>query len=182
MNKLSSFNAGSPEKAVQISLIKQWHRLPKGSMYQSNRELEMITNLKPDRDIAVAHWVKPIFYLTSILFNLCLIAQVLTVGVAYFTDPTWWTIHVWLVRGYSGLSLILLAGAFSIPFSNKIRSLAASLPVLLGLQFCSIHLKTPLHLEVLHPLIGFTLFYISSSLVHRASREVFNQSGVVTES
>lgn len=45
------------------------------------------------------------------------------------------------------------------PFSDKVRSLALSLPVLLGLQFCSIHLKTSLHLEVLHPLIGFTLFY-----------------------
>jgi len=26
-----------------------------------------------------------------------------------------------------------------------------------------------LHLEILHPLIGFTLFYVSSSLVHRVS-------------
>ncbi|MGL5075528.1 MAG: DUF6220 domain-containing protein, partial [Waterburya sp.] len=43
-------------------------------------------------------------------------------------------------------------------------------------QFCSIHLKTPLHLEVLHPLIGFTLFYVSSSLVHQVSREMVNKS------
>jgi hypothetical protein len=42
--------------------------------------------------------------------------------------------------------------------------------VLLGLQFASIHLKTPFHLEILHPLIGFSLFYISSSLVHHVSR------------
>lgn len=126
--------------------------------------------------------VKLGFYATSIIFNVCLIAQVLTVGVAYFTAPAWWNIHVWLVRGYSGLSLILLAGSLIAPFSDTIRSLAASLPVLLGFQFCSIHLKTPLHLEVLHPLIGFTLFYVSSSLVHRVSREVFNKSDAVTES
>ncbi len=135
----------------------------------------MIANSEIDRDITATSWVKISFYAISILFNVCLIAQVLTVGVAYFTNPAWWNIHVWLVRGYSGLSLILLAGSLIAPFSNKIRSLAASLPVLLGLQFCSIHLKTPLHLEVLHPLIGFTLFYVSSSLVHRVSREAFNK-------
>ena|ERR671932_1243790 len=142
----------------------------------------MTTNSEIDRDIAATCLVKLGFYATSILFNVCLIAQVLTVGVAYFTDPAWWNIHVWLVRGYSGLSLILLAGSLIAPFSNRIRSLAVSLPVLLGLQFCSIHLKTPLHLEVLHPLIGFTLFYVSSSLVHRVSHEVFNKSDAVAES
>lgn len=142
----------------------------------------MTTNLEIDRDIATISRLQRSFYATSILFNICLIAQVLTVGVAYFTDPAWWNIHVWLVRGYSGLSLILLAGSLLAPFSNKTRSLAATLPVLLGLQFCSIHLKIPLHLEVLHPLIGFTLFYVSSSLVHSVSREVFNKSEVVAES
>ena len=147
-----------------------------------NLETDSLRVTRRDRDIATTSWLKRGFYATSIFFNVCLIAQVLTVGIAYFTDPTWWNIHVWLVRGYSGLSLILLAGVLIVPFSSRIRSLAASLPVLLGLQFCSIHLKTSLHLEVLHPLIGFTLFYISSSLVHRVSREVFNKPEVVTES
>lgn len=142
----------------------------------------MTTTSQTDRDIAAARWVKIGFYQTAIIFNVCLIAQVLTVGVAYFTDPAWWTIHVWLVRGYGGLSLVLLAWSLTAPFSNAIRCLATSLPVLLGLQFCSIHLKTPLYLEVFHPLIGFTLFYVSSSLVHRVSREVFNKPDVVTES
>ncbi len=136
----------------------------------------MITNSENDRDLTPTRWMQIGFYATSIVFNLCLIAQLLTVGVAYFNDPAWWDVHVWLVRGYSGLSLILLGGSLIAPFSNRIRSLTASLPVQLGLQFCSIHLKTPLHLEVLHPLIGFTLLYVSSSLVHRVSREVFNES------
>ncbi|WP_019498671.1 DUF6220 domain-containing protein [Pseudanabaena sp. PCC 6802] len=131
----------------------------------------MTITSETEGDVAAASWVKLGFYATSILFNVCLIAQVLTVGVAYFSDPAWWTVHVWLVRGYGGLSLILLAGSLIAPFSDRVRSLAASLPVLLGLQFCSIHLKTSLHLEVLHPLIGFILFYVSSSLVHRVSRE-----------
>ncbi len=142
----------------------------------------MLTTSETDRDTAATSWVKLGFYATSIIFNLCLIAQVLTVGVAYFTDPAWWTVHVWLVRGYSGLSLLLLGGALIVPFSDSIRSLAVSLPVLLGLQFCTIHLKTPLHLEILHPLIGFTLFYVSSSLVHRVSREVVTKPDSVTES
>lgn len=142
----------------------------------------MTTTSQMDRDIADTSWLKLSFYAISIIFNVCLVAQVLTVGVAYFTDPAWWTIHVWLVRGYGGLSLILLAGSLMAPFSNRIRSLTASLSVLLGLQFCSIHLNTPLHLEMLHPLIGFTLFYVSSSLVHRVSREVFNKPDTITES
>lgn len=117
-------------------------------------------------------WGKIGFYATAIVFNFCLIAQLLTVGIAYFNDPAWWNIHVWLVRGYGGLSLILLGWAFIAPFSNKVRSLTVSLPVLLGLQFASIHLKTLFHLEVLHPLIGFSLFYVSSSLVHHVSRSL----------
>ena len=107
------------------------------------------------------------FYIFAVLFNLCLIAQVLTVGLAYFYNPEWWNAHVLLVRGYSGLSLILLVWAYWVPFSHKIRSLAVSLPVLLGLQFLTIHLKLSLPLGVLHPLIGFALFSASTSLVHR---------------
>lgn len=132
----------------------------------------MTTNSEIGRDRTSTRWMQIGFYATSIIFNLCLIAQLLTVGVAYFNDPAWWDIHVWLVRGYSGLSLLLLSWSLSAPFSDKIRSLAVSLPVLLGLQFASIHLKSPLHLEVLHPLIGFTLLYVSSSLVHCVSRSL----------
>ena len=112
------------------------------------------------------------FYATSIIFNICLIAQLLTVGIAYFNNPFWWNIHIWLVRGYGGLSLVLLGWAFAAPFSRKIRYFSASLPLLLGLQIANIHLKSPLHLEVLHPLVGFMLLYISSSLVHTTSRTV----------
>jgi Family of unknown function (DUF6220) len=128
----------------------------------------MTTALEIDR--TPARWMAIGFYATSIVFNLCLIAQLLTVGVAYFNNPAWWNIHVWLVRGYGGLSLVLLGWSFIAPFSRRIRHLATSLPVLLGLQFASIHLKSPLHLEILHPLIGFTLLYVSSSLVHHISR------------
>lgn len=130
----------------------------------------MSTTSEIDRGRTPTHWVQIGFYTTSIVFNLCLIAQLLTVGVAYFNDPSWWNIHVWLVRGYSGLSLVLLGWSLIAPFSSRIRHLAASLPMLLALQFASIHLKSPLHLEILHPLIGFTLLYVSSSLVHRIGR------------
>lgn len=115
-------------------------------------------------------WMAIGFYATSVVFNLCLIAQLLTVGVAYFVNPAWWEIHVWLVRGYSGLSLLLLGWSLVTRFSPQIQRLTASLPVLLGLQFLTIHLNTPLHLEALHPLIGFTLVFVSSSLVHSIGR------------
>ena len=126
-----------------------------------------MTTSEINSDRIPIRWMQIGFYATSIVFNVCLIGQLLTVGVAYFNDPAWWNIHVWLVRGYSGLSLILLGWSFLAPFSRRIRHLAASLPLLLGLQFSSIHLKSPLHLEVLHPLIGFALLYVSSSLIHR---------------
>lgn len=113
------------------------------------------------------------FYAVSTLFNLCLIAQVLTVGLAYFYNSNWWNIHVWLVRGYSGLAPLLLAWVYLTPFSKRVRSLTASIPVLLGLQFLTIHLKSPFPLGVLHPLIGFTLFSVSTTLVHHAQRIAF---------
>jgi Family of unknown function (DUF6220) len=110
------------------------------------------------------------FYAVGILFNLCLAAQLLTVGLAYFSDPAWWVLHIWLVRGYGGLSLILLLWACWMPFPKRVKALAISLPMLLGLQFLTIHLQTPLPLAVFHPLIGFSLFSASTTLVHRVGR------------
>ncbi len=136
----------------------------------------MMTNLKTDCGAMTPDCLKRGFYATAIVFNVCLIAQLLTVGVAYFTDPAWWQIHVWLVRGYSGLSLVLLGWSEISPCSHRIRSLCASLPVLLGLQFGTIHLQTPLHLAVLHPPIGFTLCYLSATLVHRLAQELGDRS------
>lgn len=112
------------------------------------------------------------------LFNLCL-AQLLTVGLAVFYDPTWWSIHVWLVRGYSGLVVLLLAGLLINPFPRKIQILTGSLVTLLILQFATIHLNCPLPLGVLHPLLGFTLFTSSTTLVHQVWRVVFNESDAV---
>ena len=120
-----------------------------------------------------ANWSQLWFSHVATLFNLCLVAQVLTVGLAYFYNPEWWNAHVWLVRGYGGLSLLLLLWVYLAPFPQRVRSLTASLPVLLGLQFLTIHLKTPIPLAVLHPLIGFTLFSVSTTLVHRSRRVVF---------
>lgn len=128
--------------------------------------------INPEIDRADRSAMQVGFYATSVVFNLCLITQLLTVGIAYFISPAWWNIHVWLVRGYGGLSLILLGWSFITPFPPQIQRLTASLPVLLGLQFASIHLKSPLHLEILHPLIGFSLLYVSSSLVHRVWRSL----------
>lgn len=126
----------------------------------------MIINKSVDRTQDV-RWTQIGFYTVSVLFNLFLIAQVLTVGLAYFYNPEWWNIHVWLVRGYSGLAPILLLWVFLIPFPRRVRSLTASCSVLLLLQFLTIHLKTPFPLAVLHPLFGFTLFSVSTTLVHR---------------
>ncbi|MEH2256407.1 DUF6220 domain-containing protein [Nostoc sp.] len=117
-------------------------------------------------------WIQISFLIAAVLFNLCLIIQVFSVGLAYFYNSDWWNLHIWLVRGYGGLSLILLIWVFFIPFPRRIQNLTASMPVLLGLQFLTIHLHS-LPLAVFHPLIGFSLFSISTTLVHRTSHIVF---------
>lgn len=115
------------------------------------------------------------FYTLAVLFNLCLVAQVLTVGLAYFDNPAWWNTHIWLVRGYSGLSLVLLAWVYWIPMPQRVQMLTLSLPTLLGLQFLTIHtqLSLPISLAILHPLLGFSLFSASTTLVHRIGNVVF---------
>lgn len=115
------------------------------------------------------------FCIVAMLFNLCLTAQLFTVGFAYFYDPAWWTIHIWLVRGYSGLSLVLFAWLYWVPFSKRVRTLTMSFPILLGLQFLTIHVQIPLPipLAILHPFIGFSLFSASTTLVHHLWRILF---------
>lgn len=123
--------------------------------------------------------IKGGFLAIAILFNLCLVAQLLTVGLAVFDDPTWWNIHVVLVRGYGGLVVLLLAGLFIHPFPPKIKMLTAGLVALVTLQFITAHSNYPLHLGILHPLLGFLLFTSSTTLVHRSWYEVFNRSDSV---
>lgn len=120
------------------------------------------------------------FYAITVLFNLCLVAQVLTVGLASFDSPVWWNTHVWLVRGYSGLSLVLLAWVYWIPMPQRVRMLTLSLPILLGLQFLTIHeqLPLPVPLAIFHPLLGFSLFAASTTLVHRVGHIVFPKKNV----
>lgn len=125
---------------------------------------------------ASRRWTQIGFYAVAVCFNLCLIAQILTVGLAYFYNPQWWNAHVWLVRSYSGLSLVLLVWVYLVPYPRRVRSLTTSMPVLLALQFLTIHLKSPLPLGVLHPLLGFTLFSTSTTLVHRVWRIVSDRS------
>jgi hypothetical protein len=127
---------------------------------------------------ASRRWTQMGFYIVAVLFNLCLTIQVLTVGLAYFYNPQWWNVHVWLVRGYSGLSLVLLVWVYLIPYPRRVQSLTTSMPILLGLQFLTIHLKSPLPLGVLHPLFGFALFSASTTLVHHVWRILSTKSNV----
>jgi Family of unknown function (DUF6220) len=124
-------------------------------------------------------WTQIGFVTLAVLFNFCLMAQLLTVGLAVFDDASWWHIHVWLVRGYSGLVVLLLAGLFINPFPRKIQMLTVGLSILLTLQFITGHLNQPFHLGILHPLIGFSLFTSSTTLVHRSWRVVFKTSDSV---
>jgi hypothetical protein len=118
----------------------------------------MTIDVHQTRTSLFERWAQIGFLAIAVLFNLCLVAQLLTVGLAIFYAPTWWSIHVWLFRGYGGLVVLLLAGLFINPFPRKIQTLTASLAILLILQFITIHLNHPLPLGVLHPLIGFSLF------------------------
>lgn len=127
-------------------------------------------------------WIQKGFLAITVLFNFCLIAQLLTVGLAVFDDPTWWNIHILLVRGYGGLAILLLAGLFINPFSQKIKVLTVGLVILLTLQFLTGHLNHLLHLGILHPLLGFLLFTSSTTLVHRSWHEVFDRLDSVANS
>jgi hypothetical protein len=124
-------------------------------------------------------WIQKGFLAIAVLFNLCLMTQLLTVGLAVFDNPTWWNIHIVLVRGYGGLVVLLLAGLFIHPFPQRIKMLTAGLVTLLTLQFITGHLNHPLHLAILHPLLGFLLFTSSTTLVHRSWHEVFDCSDSV---
>ena len=117
-------------------------------------------------------WVQVGFLAIAILFNLCLVAQLLTVGLAVFADASWWQVHVWLVRGYGGLAVLLLVGIFMTPFPKRIQALTNAIAILLLLQFVTAHVQQPLPLGVLHPLTGFTLFTTSTTLVHRVMKFV----------
>lgn len=114
------------------------------------------------------------FYAVAVGLNLGLALQLLIVGLAYFDRPIWWPAHVWLGRGCGGLSLVLLAWAWAAGLPLRLRAIAAGLPLLVGLQVftvraqLSLPLPLPLPLAVLHPLIGGSLFSISTTLVHRA--------------
>ncbi|AFY32223.1 DUF6220 domain-containing protein [Calothrix sp. PCC 7507] len=119
-------------------------------------------------------WIQISFFIAVVFFNLCLVIQIFSVGMAYFYNSDWWKLHICLVRGYSGLSIILLLWVFLMPFPRRVQSLTASIPVLLGLQFLTIHLQTAFPLAVFHPLIGFSLFSISTTLVHRTSHIIFS--------
>jgi formate-dependent nitrite reductase membrane component NrfD len=74
------------------------------------------------------------------------------------------------------IALVILAG--NLDFPRRVQSLTASIAVLLGLQFLTIHLNSPFPLPVFHPLIGFTLFSVSTTLVHRLRQTVFGSNAV----
>ena len=133
-------------------------------MHASSKAIETVTDAPKPRFSVVG------FYAVAVLFNLCLGAQLLTAGLAYFENPSWWQAHVWLVRVYSSLSLVLLIWVYTATFPRRIRILTMSMPVLLGIQFLTIHwhpMFLPMSLAILHPLVGFSLVSVSSTLVHR---------------
>ena len=141
-------------------------------MGTSSSSSDLVINQTTGQNQSLSKSATVSFYVIAIFFNFCLIIQLLTVGLAYFHNSDWWKIHVWLVRGYGGLSLILMLLAYWFPFSKRIRNLTISLPILLTLQFLTIHIQTPLPfpLAIIHPLVGFALFSASTNLVHHVWR------------
>ena len=140
-----------------------------------------MTTHRPSEQLPVeaddgTRWVQLGFLALAILFNLCLVAQLLTVGLAVFSDASWWQVHVWLVRGYGGVAVLLLAGSFIAPFPKRIQALTKAIVILLLLQFVTAHIQQPLPLGILHPLTGFILFTTSTTLVHRAMSFVMSHA------
>lgn len=145
-----------------------------------------MTTHRPSEQLSIAaddgkSWSQVGFLAIAILFNLCLVAQLLTVGLAVFSDAGWWQIHIWLVRGYGGIAVLLLMGLFITPFPKRVQTLTKAIAILLLLQFATAHIQQPLPLGVLHPLTGFTLFTTSTTLVHRAMSFVMGHSEQETD-
>lgn len=138
-------------------------------------QLNMTINLPSEHRQSSKSWTQIGCLAIAILFNICLVAQLLTVGLAVFYDSTWWSLHVWLVRSYAGSAVLLFIGLSIEAFPRKIKVLAGVLVILLGLQFITSHFNHPLPLGVLHPLIGFSLFTSSTTLVHLVWREMFKE-------
>ncbi|MEM9152464.1 MAG: DUF6220 domain-containing protein, partial [Cyanobacteria bacterium P01_F01_bin.3] len=112
-----------------------------------------MTTHRPSEQLPVAaddgkSWVQVGFLAIAILFNLCLVAQLLTVGLAVFSDATLWQVHVWLVRRYGGMAVPLLVGTFLAPFPQRIQALTEAIVILLLLQFATAHIQQPLPLGV----------------------------------
>ena len=142
-------------------------------------EQSLSAELLPLEAEAGKRWVHVGFLAIAILFNLCLVAQLLTVGLAVFADASAWWLHVLLVRSYGWLAGLLLIGTFLTPFSKRIQALTIAIAVLLLVQFLTARVQQPLPLGVLHPLTGFTLFTTSTTLVHRVMKFVRGRSDEV---
>jgi copper chaperone CopZ len=155
---------------AEVDFVELVDRLTAAGFPAQLQHSESVSNVEARTPL---HWAPIVFFALVVCFNLCLNAQVLTVGLAYFYNSEWWNVHVWLVRSYGSLSLILLVWVYFITVPRRVRSLTTSMPILLGLQFLTIHLKAPIPLAIVHPLIGFTLFSVSTTLVHRVSRFLF---------
>jgi len=100
-----------------------------------------------------------------------LIAQVLTVGIAYFNDPAL-VEYPCLARARVWWIVIYLTDMVVDRPSPAESDISPQSTRAAGTPIFSIHLKSPLHLEVFHPLIGFTLLSVSSSLVHRTGHSL----------
>lgn len=122
---------------------------------------------------------KIIFLIGIIIFVVCLLLQLFTVGMSVFINPSWWATHTQFAHVIGSLALILLPVAFLGRFPKTIWGLTGLINTLLFVQFATIHLSVLPGLSlssVLHPVNAFFLLWAATITARKTWQIVVSSS------
>jgi hypothetical protein len=112
--------------------------------------------------------VRIIYLALAWVFLLCILAQVVIAGMATFTDPSDWELHVAFVKGFAMVPLAMFLLTFVGRISGRNRWISLALFGLIVFQFLSVQVFSSIPaISALHPLIALLLFWGSITTVKR---------------
>ena len=119
-------------------------------------------------------WLKTVFLVGIWFFIAGLLFQLFTVGMAVFTDPSWWTNHALFSHIIGVLGFILLLLALFGRFPKAIWSLTGLMNVLFFVQGSSANLSLispALSLgTAFHPVNALLLFWTATAIADKARK------------
>jgi len=114
-----------------------------------------------------------LFVLVSWLFLLCVLAQVFIAGMAVFSDPGTWSVHVSFVRTFSLLPLVMFLLTFLAGLTGRARWISLGLFGLVVLQYLTAQAFSSVGgIAALHPIIALLIFWGAVETVKRRSLPV----------